>query len=159
MSQGAFFVPAEQISFIISSHLITNNEVAMSQTERKKILVIEDDQAISQLFKAYFLLKNFAVHTESSGSQALKYANCHQPDLVILDLKLPDMNGYEVCKKLRVIYDSWAVPILIVSAMDKPIDQLRGYGFGADAYLTKPFQFEEIEDTINFLLGGNILNQ
>lgn len=125
----------------------------MFKGSRKTVLIVEDEELTRKLLRAYLISKGCAVHLESHGRTALSHATTHQPDLVILDASLPDMSGYEVCKKLRVLYRTWAVPILMISEMDKPIDQLRGYSFGADAYLSKPFQLEQIEDTINFLLG------
>ena len=126
----------------------------MVNTLRRQIVVVEDHAPIARLLTTQLERLGYAVHTETHGRAALRYAAEHQPDLVILDLRLPDMSGYEVCKELRKLYHAWVVPILMVTGMDQPIDQLRGFAYGADAYLTKPFELTELLATIAQLLGG-----
>ena len=125
----------------------------MNETTLKRILVVEDDEQLADHLKRRLELEHFSVDTETSGSRALAYAAEHRPDLVILDLKLPDINGYEVCRELRKLYHPWIVPILMLTGMDKPIDQLRGFAHGADAFLTKPYEPAELLKTIHLLLG------
>ena len=125
----------------------------MPATPRARILIVEDEEAMSRLLKALLELSSYEVHVESSGAAALNYAAEQQPDLVILDLRLPDINGYEVCRKLRQFSNSWSMPILMLTGMDKPADQLRGFAFGADAYLTKPCDPPELLKAVNLLLG------
>ena len=120
---------------------------------RQRILVVEDEEAIARLLKSYLESVGFDVHSETSGAEALSYAAEHRPDLVILDLRLPDIDGYEVCKGLRRLYESWVVPIMMLTGLDTPLDKLRGFGLGADAYLTKPFEPPALLPTIEFLLG------
>ena len=125
----------------------------MSETHAKHILVVEDDEALAQHLKRRLEAEQFVVEIVHAGTQALSYAAEHRPDLVILDVKLPDLNGYEVCRELHKLYHPWVVPILMLTAMDKPIDQLRGFAHGADAYLTKPYEAVEFLQTIRLLLG------
>ena len=125
----------------------------MSAAPRTQILIVEDDDAMSRLLKTLLELSGYEVHVEGSGSAGLNYAAEEQPDLVILDLRLPDINGYEVCRKLRQFSNSWSMPILMLTGMDKPADQLRGFAFGADAYLTKPCDPAELLKTVSLLLG------
>lgn len=66
---------------------------------------------------------------------------------------LPDIDGYKVCRELRKIYRPWVLPVLMLTAKDKPVDKLRGFGHGADAYLTKPFDAGELLQTVRLLLG------
>ena len=120
---------------------------------RQRILLIEDDEAIARLLHVYLDSAGYDVHVEHDGHHAITYATLHQPDLVILDLRLPDMHGYDVCRELRKTYHSWVLPIMMLTGMDTPIDQLRGYAFGADAYLTKPFEPPELLPTVELLLG------
>lgn len=122
-------------------------------TAHQQILLVEDDDAIARMLSGYLEGAGFDVHRESHGVDAVKFAVAHRPDLVILDLQLPDIHGYEVCKSLREHYHSWSMPILMLTGMDAPLDQLRGYAHGADAYMTKPFEPPELLPTIALLLG------
>ena len=120
---------------------------------RGHILVVEDEAALAQLLKWQLESGEFDVHVAHAGGAALQYAAEHRPDLVMLDLRLPDMHGYQVCRELRRLYHPWVVPILMLTGMDKPIDQLRGFAYGADAYMTKPYEPSELFKTISLLLG------
>ena len=121
--------------------------------QRERILAIEDDAAMSRLLRALLEGAGYEVRTEGSGAAGLTGVVDTPPDLVILDLGLPDMNGYEVCRQLRQRFNPWSLPILMFTGMDKPVDQLRGFAFGADAYLTKPCDPEELLKTVALLLG------
>jgi DNA-binding response OmpR family regulator len=125
----------------------------MAGENRRRILVVEDEEKIARLLVLQLESAGYEVHTEAYGKTALSYAAEHQPDLAILDLRLPDISGYEVCKELRKLYHSWIVPVLMVTAMDQPVDQLRGFACGADAYLTKPFSLPELLETVALLFG------
>ena len=129
----------------------------MTAAPRERILVIEDDVALAKFLKTLLEGVGYCVHTETAGAAALHDAAEHRPDLVILDLKLPDIGGYEVCRQLRKLYNKWDVPILILTGMDQPIDQLRGFAHGADAYITKPCEPDELLKTIAGLLGETAL--
>lgn len=118
-----------------------------------RILIVEDEEAIANLLKQYLDKEGFDVHVEWCGASALTYAAEHRPDLVILDLQLPDLHGYEVCKALRALYHAWTLPIIMLTGMDAPLDRLRGYAYGADAYLTKPFEPPALLPMITLLLG------
>ncbi len=125
----------------------------MSAGEHKAILIVEDEEKMAELLATRFDAMGFQTHAEATGAGALVFAAEHRPDLVILDLRLPDIGGYEVCKQLRKIFHPWEVPILMLTGMDKPIDELRGFAHGADAYLTKPFDQGELTQTVSLLLG------
>jgi len=119
----------------------------------EEILVVEDNRDTAQFLGLRLKSIGFQVHTEETGQAALNYAAEHRPDLVILDIRLPDINGYEVCKSLRRLYDLWTPPILMLTGLNEPVDKLRGFAHGADAYLTKPCNLAEIVKTVAFLLG------
>ncbi len=121
-------------------------------TGSKRILVVEDEKDVAGLLRARLEANGYGVHVEETGRDALKDAQATRPDLVILDLMLPDMNGYAVCEELRMRYSSWALPVLMLTAKDQPRDQLRGYSSGADAYLTKPYDAKELLSVIAELL-------
>jgi len=125
----------------------------MVATREKQIVVIEDDADMAALLKERLESVGYAVYTEGSGKGGLISAAEHRPDLVILDLRLPDLHGYEVCRELRKACHPWTLPIIMLTAMTRPIDQLRGFAHGADAYLTKPFDSKELLNTVTMLLG------
>jgi len=106
-----------------------------------KILIIEDEVAIADLEKDYLELSGFEVVIENAGDTGLERALSEKFDLVVLDLMLPGMDGFEVCKKIREEQD---IPILMVSAKKDDIDKIRGLGLGADDYMTKPFSPSEL---------------
>ncbi len=106
-----------------------------------KILIVEDEISIAELEKDYLELSGFDVVIEETGDAGLNTALHENVDLIILDLMLPNMDGFEVCKKIREIKD---IPILLVSAKKEDIDKIRGLGLGADDYITKPFSPSEL---------------
>ncbi len=106
-----------------------------------KILIIEDEEAIADLEKDYLELSEFEVEIENAGDTGLASALAGDFDLVILDLMLPGIDGFEVCKKIR---EEKNIPILMVSAKKDDIDKIRGLGLGADDYMTKPFSPSEL---------------
>jgi DNA-binding response OmpR family regulator len=106
-----------------------------------KILIIEDEEAIADLEKDYLELSDFEVEIENTGDKGLTTALNGSFDLVILDLMLPGMDGFEVCKKIR---EEKNIPIIMVSAKKDDIDKIRGLGLGADDYMTKPFSPSEL---------------
>lgn len=106
-----------------------------------KILIIEDEEAIADLEKDYLELSDFEVAIENTGDKGLETALSGSFDLVILDLMLPGMDGFEVCKKIR---EEKNIPIIMVSAKKDDIDKIRGLGLGADDYMTKPFSPSEL---------------
>ena len=106
-----------------------------------KILIIEDEVAIAELEKDYLELSDFQVEIESQGDMGLARALGEEFDLFILDLMLPGLDGFEICKKIRELKNT---PILMVSAKKEDIDKIRGLGIGADDYITKPFSPSEL---------------
>jgi len=106
-----------------------------------RILIIEDEEAIADLEKDYLELSDFEVEIEHTGDEGLQKALKEDFDLVVLDLMLPGMDGFEVCKKIR---EEKNIPILMVSAKKDDIDKIRGLGLGADDYITKPFSPSEL---------------
>lgn len=119
---------------------------------QRDILLIEDEGDAAALLTMRLQAEGFQVHVEDTGGAALRYAAEHRPDLVILDLKLPDMSGYDVCLKLRQVWRPAAVPILMLTARGQSIDRWVGFAHGADAYLTKPYEPSELLLVIEQLL-------
>ena len=106
-----------------------------------KILIIEDEEAIADLEKDYLELSGFEVEIEERGDAGLTKALKEDFDLIILDLMLPGVDGFEICKKIREEKD---IPVIMVSAKKDDIDKIRGLGLGADDYMTKPFSPSEL---------------
>ncbi len=125
----------------------------MDAARRPQILMIEDDEAIARLFREYLELSGYDVHLEAQGALAVEYATEHRPDLVILDLRLPDIDGYEVCRELRDRYPAWQLPLIMLTGMDTSADRTRGIAYGADAYLTKPVEPPALLPVIERLLS------
>ncbi|MDF2880404.1 MAG: srrA [Clostridiaceae bacterium] len=107
----------------------------------KKILIIEDEVTIAELEKDYLELSGFNVDIETSGDAGLKKAKEDKYNLIILDVMLPRVDGFDICKEIRKNMD---IPILMVSAKKEDIDKIRGLGLGADDYITKPFSPSEL---------------
>lgn len=106
-----------------------------------RILIIEDEESIAELEKDYLELSGFEVDIETDGLAGLERALKEDYDLYILDLMLPGVDGYEICRQIREGRD---VPVLMVSARKDDIDKIRGLGLGADDYITKPFSPSEL---------------
>ena len=106
-----------------------------------KILIIEDEEAIADLEKDYLELSGFEVEIENRGDVGLKRALEGEYDLFILDLMLPEVDGFEICREIR---NQKNTPIIMVSAKKDDIDKIRGLGLGADDYMTKPFSPSEL---------------
>ena len=106
-----------------------------------KILIVEDEESIAELEKDYLELSGFEVETARDGNAGLEKAMSEKFDLLILDLMLPGVDGFEICKKVR---EEKNIPILMVSAKKDDIDKIRGLGMGADDYMTKPFSPSEL---------------
>lgn len=106
-----------------------------------KVLIIEDDKNIAGLEKDYLEINDFETKIIGEGIAGLKEALTGHYDLVIVDLMLPGIDGFEICKKIR---DKFEIPIIIVSARTEDIDKVRGLGLGADDYMTKPFSPSEL---------------
>ncbi|MGN0143050.1 MAG: response regulator transcription factor [Roseburia sp.] len=106
-----------------------------------RILIIEDEVEIADLERDYLELSGFEVETENNGTAGLKRALTEDFDMYILDLMLPGIDGFEICKQIR---EEKNTPILMVSAKKDDIDKIRGLGLGADDYITKPFSPSEL---------------
>jgi len=107
----------------------------------KKILVVDDEKKIAEILKAYLERDGYQVSTAYDGQSALELAQSNSPDLIILDLMLPKVSGWDVCRELRKESD---VPIIMLTARDDTTDKIIGLELGADDYVTKPFDPKEI---------------
>lgn len=116
----------------------------------QRILVIDDDPAVTSVLKRGLSYEGFAVATAKSGAEGLAIAREHTSDLVILDVMMPGLNGFEVLQRLRAADER--LPVLMLTAKDAPADQVRGLESGADDYVIKPFTFEVLLARVRSLL-------
>ena len=126
-----------------------------------KILIIEDEEAIADLEKDYLELSGFDVEIATRGDVGLEKALKEEYDLIILDLMLPEVDGFDICRQVR---EEKNIPIIMVSAKKDDIDKIRGLGLGADDYMTKPFSPSELVARVkahmeryNRLVGSNVV--
>ena len=119
---------------------------------KKSIALVEDDQDISELVSLHLGRTGYAVTAFPQGNSFLKFLETMLPDLVILDLMLPDIDGFEICKSMRRQSSMACVPIIILSAKCDEVDKVLGFELGADDYLTKPFSMKELIARVKALL-------
>jgi len=106
-----------------------------------RILIVEDEKTIAELERDYLEIEGFHVDIANTGLKGLELVESVEYNLIILDLMLPGMNGYDLCKKIREKHN---IPLLMVSSKKEDIDKIRGLGLGADDYITKPFSPSEL---------------
>ena len=125
----------------------------MTTTTTKKVLIADDEQNI--VISLEFLLgrEGFQVLVAQDGEEALAKARAEKPDLVLLDVMMPKMNGFDVCQALRADPELSAVRILMLTAKGRETEISKGLGLGADAYMTKPFSTKELVVQVRALLG------
>jgi DNA-binding response OmpR family regulator len=115
-----------------------------AETAVRRVLVVDDDIEVAKSIEAS-LRKHYQVSVVYSGIEAIKEARRHRPDLIVLDVVMPGMDGLETCRELRVDPALTDVPILFLTALGRPEDRVAGFRAGADDYLTKPFNLEELQ--------------
>jgi DNA-binding response OmpR family regulator len=118
-------------------------------TKPQTVLVVEDEASIASFVAAYLKNAGFNVRTTASGTEALKLVESEKPALVVLDLMLPDLDGVEVCKRIRQHGD---LPVLMLTARDEDVDKIIGLEVGADDYMTKPFNPRELVARVRAIL-------
>src|SRR4051795_9579080 len=112
----------------------------LMSSKPQTVLVVEDESSIASFVAAYLKNAGYTVRTTASGNEALKLVESAKPALVVLDLMLPDIDGVEVCKRIRQHGD---LPVLMLTARDEDVDKIIGLEVGADDYMTKPFNPRE----------------
>ncbi|SDE31850.1 two-component system, OmpR family, response regulator MprA [Paenibacillus sp. cl6col] len=117
---------------------------------RSTILVIDDDEKITSMLRRGLVFEGYEVRTASNGSEGLRDMMLHEPDMVILDVMMPEVDGWEVCRRMREGGSS--VPVLMLTAKDEVQDRVKGLDNGADDYLVKPFALEELLARVRALL-------
>lgn len=117
-----------------------------------RILVIDDDYVVLDLLKETLLMEGYDVICVSSGLDGLEQLIREKPDLVLLDVMMPDIDGYEMCKKIKECQSTADIPIIFVSAKAQPEDLEIGFSLGADDYVVKPFDMRDLTDRVRAVL-------
>jgi len=130
--------------------------------KRQTILIVEDDLDVAEMLNAYLGVQGYEVHTVNWGEDALKTVRHTLPDLIILDIRLPDIDGYEVAKQLRAGRRTADVPIIFLTEKRQRTDRLKGLELGGDDYITKPFDIQElrlrVRNSLRRLTQGPLTN-
>lgn len=125
----------------------------MTTTTTKKVLIADDEQNIVISLEFLLAREGFQVLVAQDGEEALAKARAEKPDLVLLDVMMPKVNGFDVCQALRADPELSAVRILMLTAKGRETEISKGLGLGADAYMTKPFSTKELVVQVRALLG------
>jgi two-component system alkaline phosphatase synthesis response regulator PhoP len=118
-----------------------------------KILVVDDEIYIVHILDFSLGMEGYEVLTALDGEQAVDKARSEHPDLIVLDIMMPKLDGYETCKILKAGEDTKNIPVILLSAKGRNVDQKIGFEVGADDYITKPFSPRKLVERINTLLG------
>jgi two-component system alkaline phosphatase synthesis response regulator PhoP len=124
-----------------------------------KILVVDDEIYIVHILDFSLGMEGYSVVTALDGEQALEKARTEKPDLIVLDIMMPKLDGYETCKRLKADDATKAIPVILLSAKGRNVDQKVGFEVGADDYITKPFSPRKLVERINAILGQNSSQQ
>ena len=119
----------------------------------EKILAVDDELDILQLIEMTLISDGFEVVTASNGIEALERARIHKPDLILLDLMMPEMDGFEVIKNLKQTPNMRNIPVIMLTARAQAHERIEGLSAGADDYITKPFELEELKLRIESILA------
>ena len=127
---------------------------SLSQATKSTIMVVDDDQHMVTLLRARLEQREFNVMCAYSGLQALADLEKQKPDLILLDIMMPEMDGFEVLRRLKAATETSSIPVILLSARDQLKDISKGYEIGADHYITKPFTNSHLMTVIDHLLSG-----
>ena len=131
------------------------NCFALKQTKsiaQSRILIIDDTPETLRLLASTLIEQGYAVDQLPSGTSALDYVRCHQPDLILLDVMMPGIDGYEVCERLKLDSHTCQIPVLFLSAIGDSSSKVRAFELGGVDYVTKPFQLEEVLARVEYQL-------
>ena len=113
-------------------------------SEKSRLLIVEDDIDLSEMLNAYFRVQGYEVSTASWGEEAVRISKEIDPDLIVLDIRLPDIDGYEVCRRIRTNRRTQNIPIIFLTEKRDRVDKLAGLELGVVDYITKPFDIQEL---------------
>jgi DNA-binding response OmpR family regulator len=127
--------------------------------DRKRVLVVDDEIYIVHILEFTLTMEGYEVLTAADGEEALRKIEQDRPDLVVLDIMMPKLDGYEVCRRLRQDDEFRSLPVILLSAKGRPIDRETGLEVGADDYIVKPFSPRRLLEKIRELLERQQLGQ
>ena len=158
ISQGSlrnFSVDAKTplIRFLDQKRLAKEASITTKATEAARVLVVDDEESLSDMVSTALRFAGYEVSTELNGYDALRSLRSEPPDVIVLDVNLPDVDGFDVCRRIR--RDGVDAPIIFLTARDQPDDLRAGFQGGGDDYLTKPFSLEELSLRIEALVRRN----
>jgi two-component system, OmpR family, alkaline phosphatase synthesis response regulator PhoP len=125
----------------------------VNQVAKGKILVVDDEIYIVHILDFSLGIEGYEVMTALDGEQALSKVAQDKPDLIVLDIMMPKLDGYETCKALKSNPETKGIPVILLSAKGRNVDQKVGFEVGADDYITKPFSPRKLVERINAILG------
>lgn len=131
-------------------------DIQRDMTMQKKILVVEDEESLLKLESILLTTKGYLVQGVTSGLAALEAIDEEFPDLVLLDVMLPKMDGFEVCSRIKQNPETMHIPVILLTAKKTPEDIARGQEVGADHYITKPFKSAMVMETIELLVNKKL---
>ena len=121
-----------------------------------RILVVDDEIYIVHILDFSLGMEGYEVLTALDGEQALERLKADKPDLIVLDIMMPKVDGYEVCRTIKSSPETQHIPVILLSAKGRNVDQKMGFDVGADDYITKPFSPRKLVERINALLGQTV---
>ena len=124
-----------------------------------RILVVDDEIYIVHILDFSLGMEGYEVITALDGEQALEKLKTEKPDLIVLDIMMPKLDGYEVCKAIKSSPETRHIPVILLSAKGRNVDQKLGFDVGADDYITKPFSPRKLVERINAILGHGTSQQ
>jgi two-component system alkaline phosphatase synthesis response regulator PhoP len=125
----------------------------VSRVAKGRILVVDDEVYIVHILDFSLGMEGYEVVTALDGEQALEKVAQQKPDLIVLDIMMPKLDGYETCKALKSREETKDIPVILLSAKGRNVDQKTGFDVGADDYITKPFSPRKLVERINSILG------
>ena len=124
-----------------------------------RILVVDDEIYIVHILDFSLGMEGYEVLTALDGEQALERLKSERPDLIVLDIMMPKVDGYEVCRTIKSNPETQHIPVILLSAKGRNVDQKMGFDVGADDYITKPFSPRKLVERINALLGQSVSSE
>ena len=125
----------------------------MNQIDKKKILIVDDESSVRRVLRK-MLSKNYIVLEAEDGEEAVNMARKEKPDLVLMDLMMPKMDGYTSCHVIKTEPVTKAIPVVMLTAVDHELNVKLGQELGADGYITKPFRSQDLLDSVDSFLRG-----